>query len=62
MSIKNIFKLFFHISLSMNCSICQKKMNLSEGITEHNMQRCHVLCKEQYDKSWRKVKGLNDLY
>jgi hypothetical protein len=46
----------------MNCSICQKKMNLSEGITEHNMQRCHVLCKKQYDKSWRKVKGLNDLY
>ncbi len=45
----------------MMCSICQKEMNFSEGITERDGQKCHVLCKEQYEKSWRKAKGLEDL-
>ncbi len=61
-SIKNIFKSFFQIAYSMMCSICQKGMNLSEGINEHDGQKCHVLCKEQYEKSWRNAKGLEDLY
>ena len=46
----------------MKCSICKKEMNISEGITEHNEKRCHVLCKKQYDESWRKAKGLKYLY
>ena len=46
----------------MKCGICKKEMNFSEGITEHNGQKCHVLCKEQYDKSWRKAKGLDYLH
>ena len=45
----------------MMCSVCQKEMNLSEGITEHDGQKCHVRCKEQYEKSWRKARGLEDL-
>ncbi len=46
----------------MNCSVCKKIMHLSEGITEHNRQKCHVACKKQYEISWRKAKGLDYTY
>ena len=45
----------------MICSICKKEMRLSEGITEMDNQRCHVSCKEQFTKQWRKDKGLDGL-
>ncbi|MCV0431533.1 hypothetical protein [Nitrosopumilus sp.] len=42
----------------MKCCICQKDMNISEGITELEGKKCHVSCKKQNEIEWRKTKGL----
>ncbi|WP_179360270.1 hypothetical protein [Nitrosopumilus cobalaminigenes] len=42
----------------MICSICKKEMHLSEGLTEFDNKRCHVSCKENFEKEWRKKQGL----
>jgi len=34
-------------------------MSLSEGLTEIDGKRCHVDCKEQVKKQWRKIEGLD---
>lgn len=46
----------------MKCSVCQKEMNISEGLTEFNGKRCHIECKKQYEKDWREEKGLDHKY
>ena len=45
----------------MKCIICQKEMNISEGLTELNGQKCHIVCKEKSETEWRKQKGLDHL-
>jgi len=44
----------------MICCICKKEMSLSEGLTEMDKKRCHISCKENYDKEWRKAHRLKD--
>jgi len=34
-------------------------MSLSERVVEMDGKRCHVSCKEQVKKDWRKKKGLD---
>jgi len=36
-------------------------MGISEGLAEIDGKRCHVSCKEQVEKEWRKKKGLDRL-
>ena len=43
----------------MNCSICDKEMSISDGLTEFNGKRCHVDCKKQMNDQWRKIQGLD---
>ncbi len=34
-------------------------MSIFEVITEIDGKKCHVNCKEQWEKQWRKKKGLD---
>ena len=40
------------------CSICKKVMVISEIVTVFDGKRCHVECKEEWIKKWRKIKKL----
>jgi len=33
-------------------------MSLSEGVTEIEGKRCHIFCKKEMERKWRKDKGL----
>lgn len=46
----------------MNCSICDKIMAISEGLTEMDGKRCHVSCKGRYEEQHRKSQGLDRKY
>ncbi len=35
-------------------------MSISEMLTEIDGQRCHESCKDDWEKQWRKTKGLDD--
>ena len=52
--------MFFIFPAIMICNLCGKEMNISEGLTEFDHKRCHISCKENYEKEWRKAKNLNN--
>ena len=43
----------------MICCICEKEMNIFEGLVEIDNKRCHLSCKEQFEQQWRKIHNLD---
>jgi hypothetical protein len=33
-------------------------MSIFDGLTEIDGKRCHIVCKKQWEKQWRKIKHL----
>jgi len=43
------------------CPFCDIELSISQGLTETDGKRCHVDCKENWKKQWRKIKDLDDI-